>query len=711
MYFRQNAMHAFLSMKHILFYLTLAFTFSVQAQTTFDPKKIDIVRDEFGVPHIFAKTDAEVAYGLEWATAEDDVDNAQFMLCAMRGLLGRRQGIDGAKIDFAVQFFGVVDYVDEHYEESIPEDLKRLVEGAAAGANAYFAAHPEMAWDKKLFPIMPQDFVTGYMLAMGLMGGVQGTVEKMVDGSIQNYVPKPEDGIGSNAYAFNSNKTADGNTYLAVNAHQPIEGLLSWYEAHVCSEEGWNMVGGLFHGSPTIFLGANENLGWAHTVGNLDEKDVFKLKMHPKKKRWYSVDGEWHKLEKKRAKLRVALGKNGWFKITVGKTFYQSMYGPTLENDHGFFSLRMPALMNIYPIVQWYRMNKARNFTEFRKAIDLQGLSRMNITYADKNDTIYFISNGRIPNRADGYDWSRVVPGDTSATLWDTYLPVDSFAQFLNPECGWVFNTNNSGFEATAKLENGKLEDYNPHIGYHNKYNNRSLRTYEIMEGEYANKKIDYEGFKRLKLDHTYPERMTYRGEFWMDEMFALDGKKYPEIADALKRIADFDKTADTLDRNFPMLLMTIYELLDYNGEKRDEAANDSVKRIALFVDCITKAQAKLIDKFGTIDIALRELQVLERNGKSVAISGGPDALRAVFGHFMEDGRNRMVAGDGYFQLVQFTEDGPIIESASPFGASSLKESPHHTDQMSRFGREEMKTMSLDKEEIYKNAVRVYHPE
>ena len=127
-------MHAFLFMKNILFLLALACTFSVQAQTTFDPSKIDIVRDEFGVPHIFAKTDAEVAYGLEWATAEDDVDNAQFMLSAMRGQLGAKQGVDGAKIDFAVQFFGVVDYVEEHYEESIPEDLKRLLEGAAAGA-------------------------------------------------------------------------------------------------------------------------------------------------------------------------------------------------------------------------------------------------------------------------------------------------------------------------------------------------------------------------------------------------------------------------------------------------------------------------------------------------------------------------------------------------------------------------------------------------
>ena len=697
--------------QYILPLLTVLICTNAIAQTAFDPSKIDIVRDEYGVPHIFAKTDAEVAYGLEWATAEDDVENSQFMLSAMRGLLGTRQGVDGAKIDFAVQFLGVVDYVNEHYEESIPEDLKRVLEGAAAGANAFYYAHPDLVWNKKMMPVKPQDFVTGYMLAMALMGGVQGTVEDMVSGKIERQVPKDEDGIGSNAYAFNSNKTADGNTYLAVNAHQPIEGLLSWYEAHVCSEEGWNIVGGLFHGSPTIFLGSNENLGWAHTTGNLDELDVFKLKMHPKKKYWYSVDGKWHRLEKKRAKLKVALGKNGWFKITVGKKFYNSIYGPTIDNEHGFFSLRMPALMNIYPIVQWFRMNKARNFTEFKQALDIQGLSRQNITYADRYDTIYFISNGYIPDRANGYDWSKVVPGDTSLTLWDTFLPVDSFAQFLNPECGWVFNTNNSGFEATARSENRKLEEYNPHIGYRNKYNNRSLRTYEIMEGEYANKKMTYEEFKKLKFDHTYPQRMTYRGQFWMDELFALDGKKYPEIADAIERIAAFDRTADTLDRNFPMLLMTIYELLDYNGNIRDEAANDSEKRMAMYVDCISKAKAKMIAKFGTIDIALRELQVLERNGRSVAVAGGPDAIRAVFGHFMEDGRNRMVAGDGYVQLVQFTQDGPIIESINAFGSSSFPDSPHSTDQMAPFAQHELKRMSLDKAEVYKNAKRIYHPQ
>lgn len=699
-------------MKNISVLIIFLGTFlSAWSQTTIDPSKIDIVRDEFSVPHIFAKTDAEVAYGLEWATAEDDVENAQFMLCAMRGLLGTRQGIDGAKIDFAVQFLGVVDYVNEHYDESIPEDLKRVLEGAAAGANAYYTKHPELAWNKKMLPVKPQDFVTGYMLAMALMGGVQGTVEKMVDGRIQRDVPDKEDGIGSNAFAFNSNKTADGNTYLAVNAHQPIEGLLSWYEAHVCSEEGWNIVGGLFHGSPTIFLGSNENLGWAHTTGDLDELDVYKLKMHPKKKNWYQVDGEWHKLETKRAKLKVALGKNGWFKIGVKKKFWVSIYGPTMKNDHGFFSLRMPALMNIYPILQWYRMNKARNFTEFREALDIQGLSRQNITYADKNDTIFFISNGYIPNRANGYDWRKVLPGDTSLTLWNTFLPVDSFAQFLNPECGWVFNTNNAGYEATAKTENRQLNDYNPHIGYDPSVNNRSLRVYEIMEGDYANRKISYDEFKKLKFDHTYPQHMTYKGEFPLDGLFALDATKYPEIADAIGRISAFDRTADTLDRNFPVLLMTVYELLDYNGKLRDEARTDEAKRTAMFVDCVTKAKTKMIERFGTIDIALRELQVLERNGKAVAVAGGPDCIRAVFGSFMEDGRNRMRAGDGYVQLVQFTENGPIIESINAFGASSFPDSPHSTDQMVPFAKHQMKKMSLDKEEVYRNAKRIYHPQ
>jgi acyl-homoserine-lactone acylase len=148
---------------------------------------------------------------------------------------------------------------------------------------------------------------------------------------------------GSNAYAFNSAITDHGNTYHVINAHQPIDGILSWYEAHLHSDEGWNITGGLFHGGITVFHGTTTNISWAHTTGDLDLNDTYKLKMHPKKKKLYWFDGEWRKLETNRAKLCLGLGKNKKFRIRIKKKYWWSEYGPTLITKHGVFSLRMPS--------------------------------------------------------------------------------------------------------------------------------------------------------------------------------------------------------------------------------------------------------------------------------------------------------------------------------------------------------------------------------
>lgn len=697
----------------ILALIFFAYSFiHAQQSAEFDPSAITIVRDSFGVPHIFAKTDAEVAYGLAWATAEDDGENAQFFITAMRGLLGKRQGVDGAKVDYAIQLLDVMNYVDERYEAETPEDFKRVLEGYCAGVNAYMEKFPERVWFKKSFPVRPQDLVAGHMLAMALMGGVEGTINKIINGDIiKQLPPELEDGIGSNAFAFNSAKTKDGNTYLAVNAHQPVEGLLSWYEAHLCSEEGWNIIGAFFHGSPVIYLGSNEYLGWAHTTGQLDEKDVFKLTMHPRKKNLYKFDGEWLELEQSVAKLRVGLGKNNRFILPVRKKYWKSVYGPTLKTNHGVYAIGMPALIDLNPALQWYRMNKAKNFSEFRKALEIQGLSRQNITYADRYDTIFFISNGIIPVRNPNYNWSKVVPGDTSSTLWKEYLPLDSLAYFINPECGYVFNTNNAGFDATCETENATLPQFNPHIGYKEEYNNRSLRFYELMDEEYANVLIDFDDFKEIKFDHQFPKRPTYRGDFWLDDLFTLDEAKYPYIADAISRMKNFDLKADTLDRNYPIFMYTIYMMLNADGKERKAAEEDSLKRIEFYVNCITRAKEHMIKHFGTIDVPTAKVQVLERNGIALGVAGGPDAIRAVYGTFMEDGRVRMQVGDGYVQLTKFTKDGPEIYSISAFGASSFPDSPHYTDQMEMFVKHRLKPMTLDKEKVFEQAKSIYHPE
>lgn len=694
----------------------LALCFSVLCFQTFsqniDPGKIEIVRDTFGVPHIFAKTDAEVAYGLAWATLEDDTANAQFLLLAAKSQLARYLGVEGAKIDYAAQLLGVIEFVDEHYEKDVPDDFKRVLEGYCQGANAYAKAHPKELYVKeKFFSVRPQEILAGYMLGIALMGGIDGTINDIINGGIINHLPEGADeGIGSNAIAINSAFTNDGNVYLDINSHQPLEGLLSWYEAHVQSEEGWNITGSLFHGGVSILHGTNENLGWAHTTGHVDGTDVFKLEMHPRKKNRYRFDGKWLKLETKRAKLHVKLGKKEkkGIILSIRKKFWKSIYGPTLVTDKGTFAIRMAALRTLKAGEQWYRMNKATSYTEFLNALKMQGIGYQNVTYADKRDTIAFIAHGLFPVRDLSYDWNKVVPGDTSATLWNSYYPVESYATFLNPECGFVFNVNNSAFDGSGKDCNVDGECYAPTMGYKPEVNNRSLRFYELIES-YGS--VNYDDFKRIKFDHTYPEKIKFMRDFPLDEFMTLDEQKYPDIADAIKKITAFDLTADSLDPNFATVLLSMLRLYENTGGKEDSLRKNKDYRIEMAVKSIREGKEHLIKHFGTIDLPLGKVQVLERGGKALAINGCPDCIRAAYSQPMADGRMRIWVGDSFVQLVKFTKAGPEIESIHSYGASSRPYSKHYNDQMELFVAHKLKKRSLNKEEVYKSAERIYHPQ
>ena len=169
-------------------------------------------------------------------------------------------------------------------------------------------------------------------------------------------------------FAFNSQKTTDGDTYFAINTHQPLDGPVSWYEAHLCSEEGTNILGALFAGSPNILTGTNENLAWTHTVNEPDKTDVFALEMHPKEKLKYRVDENYLSLIKRKAILRYSLLG---IPIRIKKKFYNSIYGPTLKNKSGFYAVRTPILFDIRALNQWWLMNKAKNFSEFYKILKM----------------------------------------------------------------------------------------------------------------------------------------------------------------------------------------------------------------------------------------------------------------------------------------------------------------------------------------------------
>jgi acyl-homoserine-lactone acylase len=689
--------------------LLLALLHTAIAQTT-RKYNVEIVRDSFGVPHIFGKTDADCAYGLVWAECEDDFVTVQWGLLLAKNMLGRHLGIDGAKIDYAVQLLRIRKIIDEKYETDLSPEFRKLLQAAADAGNRYAELHPDKVLVKQAIPVEPKDFIAGYMLAMALMTGVDGALGQMVSGTVPP-VSFAESGRGSNAIAMNSRITADGNVYLDVNSHQPLEGPLSWYEAHVQSEEGWNMHGSTFHGGVTIFHGVNEFLGWAHTTNGFDAIDIFQLQPDPKKKNHYLIDGVSHKLEVGRAKLSVNLAKHPdkkKFILTIGKKIWWSKYGATVVNKKGMFAIRLASNMTIKSPEQWYRMDKARNFTEFRQALDMQGIINQNITYADRYDTIFFISNGAFPKRTEGYNWTGTVPGNTEKTLWTEFFPESAIPQILNPDCGYVFNANNTCFKASCSEEDVSYLSINPTMGHDTTMTNRGMR---FLENIAKYDKVTWDDFLKIKYDSRYPAHPVYFKKFEAFDILELKEEDHPDIADALKIMKAWDKGGNIDNTNATLVYKVLYYIYNNtNGEMEKQFATDKKAKFEFFVKAIQQVKKDMLADFGTLSIPLGDYQRHQRGDVELPTAGGPDMWNAKYGNPYGKGKIRVWLGESFILLAKFTKDGPQIRTISPYGTSNTPGAKHYTDQMQLYVNQQTKEESLDKKWAYDHAERIYRP-
>lgn len=684
-------------MKKIVF-LLFAISIYFKGYSQINPDHIEIIRDNYGVPHIYAATDPEVAYGFAWAQAEDHFKLIQEGYLAGNGLLGKLIGLKGAGADFLTQLIQSEETVDKYYN-TLDKKFIALAEAFAAGLNAYSKKYPEEILEKKLFPLTVKKLLRYTQLQLF----ISNEADKLVSGIVNNSLSWPykieEDSKGSNFIAVSRNRTGSDETFLAINTHQPLEGPTSWYEAHLVSEEGTNIIGAAFPGTPCILTGANEYLGWTHTVNYPDKADVFALQMHPKKKDVYLVDGKPYKLEKFKAKLTVKfLGIN----IPIKKKFYKSIYGPTLKNKTGVYSVRTPSTTNITAIEQWWKMNKATNFSEFYEALEMKALPGYNIGYADRNDTIFYISNGKIPIRAKGYDWTDVVPGNTKETLWDSYYDIKDLPQVVKPASGFVYNANHSPFKSSSEADNPIAENFAKEINFETYDNNRSTRLLKLLEEE---ERIDYKRFKRIKYDHQLPTPLQYN---YMDlnPLFDMKVADYPEVSTLLTDIQNWDRITNPTSYGAGAYASLYYQLTPFYyqlGKDRvftKEALYEALK--------ITKAHLKTY--FNAERIQLGEFQKLVRGDKELPIFGLPDVVTAMRGQPYKDGKIKITHGESYIGLVRFTPNKTYFESVISFGNSRRPESPHYTDQMELYSNFETKTMSFDRSDVMKTAKRVYAP-
>lgn len=687
------------------FFIPLGAICQIDTEPLIRKDSIFIVRDKWGVPHIYSPTDEETVYGFMWATCEDDFKTLQETLLLSKGMNARLNGVEGAVTDYVVQLLDIKGTVRAQYDSVFSDKYKKILKAAVLAVNEYARLHPKEILVKQAFPVSVYDIVEGYVLGTTFLSSVSESLTKIFENRLPPLDPGKQ--YGSNGIAVHSSKTVDGQNYIAINSHQPLEGIFSWYEAHLVSDEGLNMLGSSLLGAITLNQGVNENIAWAHTLNFNDFFDIYQLKMHPKKKNYYWFDGEWKKLDKKKAKLKVRIKK--WLPIfSVSKPCFYSVYGPTLKTKSGFYSIRGVSYNKIGVGEQWYRMAKSKNFSEFKDALEMQQMPNMNIVYADRFDTIYYISNGLYPKtRSKDYDWKKLIPGDTSKTLWDmnSFYPIDALPQYLNPECGYVYNTNHTPFLASKDECDLDPEGYCKTMGFQKRHFNRSKRLEQLMD---TVKIFNWDLFKRIKYDFVMPDTVVFITS--VEHFRDLDPVKYPDLKESIRILNECERTGDTSNTKVALFLIAFMNLMEKVKFDIEFVPHSVITPDEVYVDCLRRARDHMMKYFGSLEVPLGKVQRLRRGEKDLPLFGLPDVLAAMYPKKRKDGTLAPESGDCYILLAKLGKKGIELESVNAFGSSNNPQSKHYTDQMELFVNQKTKPMTLDKQTIWMNAEEIYHP-
>ncbi|HEU4429125.1 MAG TPA: penicillin acylase family protein [Myxococcota bacterium] len=662
-----------------------------------------IARDPFGVPHVRGRRDADVAYGLAWAHCEDDFRTIQEVALATRGKLASVSGPGAAPLDYLAQLLGVYEDVARRYEREVPLDVRALAEGYAAGVNHYAARHASDALPG-LFPLTGVDVVAGFAFKTPFFYGLDRTFSAL----FADDPPKPPlraalslltgpHEIGSNAIAVAPRRSADGATRLLVNSHQPYTGPVAWYEVRLQSDEGWEMTGGVFPGSPVVLHGAGPTLGWANTVNLPDLADVYRLEIDPENPDRYRLDGAWRELERGEAVISVKM--LGRLHITRRMETLRSEHGPVLRRPHGTYAIRNAGMGELRQLEQLYRQNRARTFDEWLAAMRIFASPSINYVYADRAGNIAYLYNARIPKRAPGFDWRGILPGDRSDLIWREMLPFDALPRAINPSSGFVVNMNHTPFAATSGPDNPRAEDFPPEAGIETYYTNRGRRGIELFG---ADESISAEEFRAYKFDKRYSEQSEARKI--VDELLERVAPGDPELGAAREVLARWQLTTEADDPSAALAVATALPIV--LAQRRGEPPPDALA-------ALRDAAQALRRHHGRLDPPWAEVNRIRRGALDLGVGGGPDVLRAVeTDRLGDDGRFESQTGDTLILFSTWDASGAqTIETIHQFGSATLDaSSPHYADQLPLFAREETKRVPLSEAELLAGGATTYHP-
>jgi acyl-homoserine-lactone acylase len=687
----------------------------------------EIIRDDFGVPHIYGKTDADAVFGLLYAQCEDDFNRVEMNYIRAIGRIAEIEGEKAIYNDLRAQLFMTKEEAIDNYEKS-PDWLKKLCEAFADGINYYLFTHPDV--QPRLLahfePWMPMYFSEGSIggdieristqqIATFYKGDTTSLLSVTHDGLINLKDTEPR---GSNGIAIGGKLTKSGKTMLLINPHTSF---FFRGEVHVISEEGLNAYGAVTWGQFFVYQGFNEKTGWMHTSTHTDFMDEFVETVTKTDEGFtYKYGDEQRPVDSLKVTLRYTNGKTPKDKIF---TIYRTHHGPiTYGSDNKWVATAM-MWDPVNALIQSYTRTKLNNHKEFRSMMDMCTNSSNNTVFADAEGNIAYYHGNFIPKRDTSFDYTKPVDGSNPATDWQGLHTVDETITVINPATGWIQNCNSTPF-TSAGVNSPKIHDYPGYMSI-NQENFRGVHAIKILQ-----KTSDLTLDKLIKL--AYDPYIPMAAVLMTGVIEAYDHSSNPDksLTEAIELLRnwDYSTSKESVGMSLTLYYSKIYfregiipgnmsyiKRINYLGK-----ASPENERLKIF----KKALSCLKEDFGSWNTQWGEINRYQRiNGDinqafndslpsiPIGLASGNWGALASFGAHTYDGSKRQygTSGNSFIAVVEFGEKVKA-KSLLAGGQSADPKSPHFNDQVQRYADIQFKEVAYYREDVELKAKYVYHP-
>ncbi|GIQ57326.1 penicillin amidase [Flavobacterium collinsii] len=693
-------------------------------------QQVTIIRDNWGIPHVYGKTDADAVFGLLYAQCEDDFKRIEMNYIEKLGRLSEIKGQSVLYNDLEIKLLIDTEEAKADYKKA-PLWLKKLLNSYADAINFYLYKHPEVkpALLTHFEPWFPLLWTDGSIGAISTADLTIGELKAFYSGNTDKvaYVEREKNvQTGSNGFAFAPSKTANGNAILYINPHT------TFYfrpEVQVTSDEGLNVYGAVTWGQFFVYQGFNDHCGWMHTSSNVDVVDMYAEKIIDKKgKLFYEFDKKLIPVIEK--EITINYTENGKLIAKKFKTYFTNN-GPIMaKRDGKWISLKSNNRSMTSLIQSWVR-TKSASFEDYKKAMDLKANTSNNTVYADDKGNIAYWHGNFIPIRDKNLNWSKVIDGSVSATQWKGLHEVNETVHLYNPVNGWLQNCNSTPYSVAGE-NSPKKQNYLPYMAPDGE-NFRGINAVRIFSkgNQYTLDKVIADGYdtKLSIFEILIPSLITI-----FENNNNSKNPEYAELNEAISILKNWDYYAKENSIATALAVEWAYKLdpiilkayvdegeLDQVENTKKFAKNATANQMLPQLQAVLK---ELNSKWGTWKVTWGDINRFQRSSgdidlkyddaqPSLPIAFGPGSwgsLPSFKSSYQKDSKKRYgYNGNSFVCAVEF---GPKIKAKSLLagGNSGDPKSRHFNDQSEMYQKGSFKEVLFYKEDVIKNAEKTYHP-